>query len=111
LNTFFLIKAHKTLLSIAVLFFFIGQPILSSIVVSGQITAIVIDIDNDSEKETKDKNKQEKELSEEKKITSNHGQLAIVFLNSNSRKIAPFQNAFFGSVFLEISNPPPEVFL
>ena len=91
------------------LFFFLGQPILNSILVSGQITAVVIDIDNDSEKEGENKNKQEKELSEEKKITTNHGQLAIIF--SNSSKIAPSPNAFFGSVFLEISNPPPEVFL
>ena len=93
------------------LFFFIGQPILSSILVSGQITAVVIDIENDSEKEGENKNKQEKELSEEKKITTNHGQLAIVFSNSNSSKIAQTPNTFFGSVFLEISNPPPEGFL
>jgi hypothetical protein len=111
LSTFFFLKAHKTFLSIAVLFFFLGQPILSSIVVSGQITAVVIDIDNESEKESENKNKQDKELSEEKKITTNHGQLAIVFSKPNSSKIAQFPNAFFGSVFLEISNPPPELFL
>lgn len=93
------------------LFFFIGQPIFNSIIVTAQITAVVIDIDNDSEKESENKNKQEKELSEEKKITNNHGQLAIVFSNSNSSKIAQSPNTFFGSVFLEISNPPPEVFL
>lgn len=93
------------------LFFFIGQPIFNSILVTAQITAVVIDIDNDSEKESENKNKQEKELSEEKKITTNHGQLAIVFSNSNSSKIAQTPNTFFGSVFLEISNPPPEVFL
>lgn len=111
MSTFLLIKAHKTLLSVAVLFFFIGQPIFNSILVTAQITAVVIDIDNDSEKEGENKNKQEKELSEEKKITTNHGQLAIVFSNSNSSKIAQSPNTFFGSVFLEISNPPPEVFL
>ena len=93
------------------LFFFIGQPIFNSILVTAQITAVVIDIDNDSEKESENKNKQEKEFSEEKKITTNHGQLAIVFSNSNSSKIAQSPNTFFGSVFLEISNPPPEVFL
>lgn len=93
------------------LFFFIGQPIFNSILVTAQITAVVIDIDNDSEKESENKNKQEKELSEEKKITTNHGQLAIIFSNSNSSKIAQSPNTFFGSVFLEISNPPPEVFL
>ena len=93
------------------LFFFIGQPIFNSILVTAQITAVVIDIDNDSEKESENKNKQEKELSEEKKITTNHGQLAIVFSNSNSSKIAQSPNTFFGSVFLEISNPPPELFL
>ena len=93
------------------LFFFIGQPIFSSILVTAQITAVVVDIDNDSEKEGENKNKQEKELSEEKKITTNHGQLAIVFSNSNSSKIAQTPNPFFRSVFLEISNPPPEVFL
>ena len=91
--------------------FFIGQPIFNSILITAQITAVVIDIDNDSEKESENKNKQEKELSEEKKITTNHGQLAIVFSNSNSSKIAQSPNTFFGSVFLEISNPPPEVFL
>jgi len=109
LGTFFLIKAHKTLLSIAVLFFFIGQPIVSSILVSGQITAVVIDIDKESDKEGENKNKNEKELSEEKKITTHHGPLAIVFLNSYSSKITHTPNAFFGSVFLEISNPPPEL--
>lgn len=109
MGTFFLIKAHKTLLSIAVLFFFLGQPILSSILVSGQITAVVIDIDKESEKEGENKNKQEKELSEEKKITTHHGPLAIVFSDSHSSKIAQTPNAFFGSVFLEISNPPPEL--
>lgn len=109
MGTFFLIKAHKTLLSVAVLFFFLGQPILSSILVSGQITAVVIDIDKESEKEGENKNKQEKELSEEKKITTHHGPLAIVFLDSHSSKIAQTPNAFFGSVFLEISNPPPEL--
>ena len=93
------------------MFFFIGQPIFNSILVTAQITAVVIDIDNDSEKESENKNKQEKELSEEKKITTNHGQLAIVFSNYNSSKIAQSPNTFFGSVFLEISNPPPEVFL
>ena len=93
------------------LLFFIGQPIFNSILITAQITAVVIDIDNDSEKESENKNKQEKELSEEKKITTNHGQLAIVFSNSNSSKIAQSPNTFFGSVFLEISNPPPEVFL
>ena len=93
------------------LFFFIGQPIFNSILVTAQITAVVIDIDNDSEKESENKNKQEKELSEEKKITTNHGQLAIVFSNSNSSKIAQSPNTFFGSVFLEIINPPPEAFL
>ena len=93
------------------LLFFIGQPIFNSILITAQITAVVIDIDNDSEKEGENKNKQEKELSEEKKITTNHGQLAIVFSNSNSSKIAQSPNTFFGSVFLEISNPPPEVFL
>ena len=93
------------------MFFFIGQPIFNSILVTAQITAVVIDIDNDSEKESENKNKQEKELSEEKKITTNHGQLAIVFSNSNSSKIAQSPNTFFGSVFLEISNPPPAVFL
>ena len=93
------------------LFFFIGQPIFNSILVTAQITAVVIDIDNDSEKESENKNKQEKELSEEKKITTNHGQLGIVFSNSNSSKIVQSPNTFFGSVFLEISNPPPEVFL
>ena len=93
------------------MFFFIGQPIFNSILVTAQITAVVIDIDNDSEKESENKNKQEKELSEEKKITTNHGQLAIVFSNSNSSKIAQTPNTFYGSVFLEISNPPPEVFL
>lgn len=109
MGTFFLIKAHKTLLSIAVLFFFIGQPIVSSILVSGQITAVVIDIDKESDKEGENKNKNEKELSEEKKITTHHGPLAIVFLNSYSSKITHTPNAFFGSVFLEISNPPPEL--
>ena len=93
------------------MFFFIGQPIFNSILVTAQITAVVIDIDNDSEKEGENKNKQEKELSEEKKITTNHGQLGIVFSNSNSSKIVQSPNTFFGSVFLEISNPPPEVFL
>jgi len=67
LSTFFLLKDHKTLLSIAVLFFFLGQPILNSILVSGQITAVVIDIDNDSEKEGENKNKQEKELLKKRK--------------------------------------------
>ena len=109
MGTFFLIKAHKTLLSIAVLFFFIGQPIVSSILVSGQITAVVIDIDKESEKEGENKNKQEKELSEEKKITTHHWPLAIVFLDSHSSKIKQTPNAFFGSIFLEISNPPPEL--
>tara|TARA_B100000780_G_C21022961_1_gene410028 strand:- start:587 stop:922 length:336 start_codon:yes stop_codon:yes gene_type:complete len=109
LGTFFLIKAHKTLLSIAVLFFFIGQPIVSSILVSGQITAVLIDIDKESEKEGENKNKQEKELSEEKKITTHHGPLAIAFLDSHSSKITHTPNSFFGSVFLEISNPPPEL--
>jgi len=109
LGTFFLIKAHKTLLSIAVLFFFIGQPIVSSILVSGQITAVLIDIDKESDKEGENKNKNEKELSEEKKITTHHGPLAIVFLNSYSSKITHTPNSFFGSVFLEISNPPPEL--
>ena len=93
------------------MFFFLGQPILNSILVSGQITAVVIDIENESEKEGENKNKQEKELSEEKKITTHHGQLAIIFSNSNSSKKAPSPNSFIGSVFLEISNPPPEVFL
>ena len=70
LNTFSLIKAHKTLLSIAVLFFFTIQPILSSVLVLAENAVVVIDIDNDTEKEGENKNKQEKELSEEKKITT-----------------------------------------
>ena len=111
MSTFSFIKTHKTLLSIAVLLFFIGQPILSSVLIFGENTVVVIDLDTESEKENETKNNQEKELSEEKKITTNHGQLAIVFSNSNSSKIAQTPNAFFGSVFLEISNPPPEVFL
>ena len=91
------------------LFFFTIQPILSSVLVLAENAVVIIDIDNDSEKEGENKNNQEKELSEENKITTNHGPIAIVFSNSYSNKIAQEPNTIFGSVFLEISNPPPEL--
>ena len=50
------------MLSIAVLLFFIGQPILSSVLISGENTVVVIDIDTESEKENETKNNQEKEF-------------------------------------------------
>lgn len=109
MSTFSFIKAHKTLLSIAVLLFFIGQPILSSVLISGENTVVVIDLDTESEKENETKNNQEKEFSEENKITTHHTPLTIVFSNSYSNKIAQGPNTIFGSVFLEISNPPPEL--
>ena len=107
MNTFSLIKAHKTLLSIAVLFFFTIQPILSSVLVLAENTVVVIDIDNDTEKEGENKNKQEKELSEEKKITTYPGSIAIVFSDSSSCTIPQAPIILFGSVFLEIPGPPP----
>ena len=109
MNTFSLIKAHKTLLSIAVLFFFTIQPILSSVLVLAENAVVIIDIDNDSEKEGENKNKQEKELSEEKKITTHHGPIAIIFSDSFSSKISQTPISLFGSVFLEISSPPPRL--
>jgi len=109
LNTFSLIKAHKTLLSLVVLFFFTIQPILSSVLVLAENTMVVIDIDNDTEKEGENKNKQEKELSEENKITTYPGSIAIVFSDSFSHPIPQAPMTLFGSVFLEIPGPPPRL--
>ena len=109
MNTFSLIKAHKTLLSIAVLFFFTIQPILSSVLVLAENAVVIIDMDNDSEKEGENKNKQEKELSEENKITTYPGSIAIVFSDSFSSTISKAPITLFGSVFLEISSPPPRL--
>ena len=107
--TFSLIKTHKTLLSIAVLFFFTIQPILSSVLVLAENTVMIIDIDTDTEKEGENKNKQEKELSEEKKITTHPGPIAIVFSDSFSSTIPQTPITLFGSVFLEIPGPPPRL--
>ncbi|MFT4942738.1 MAG: hypothetical protein ACI9RL_001390 [Candidatus Paceibacteria bacterium] len=106
-----LIHSHKPLIFSLVLCFFLGQPVIALINASDFLAITILNIDTEGETEQENKKDQDKEVSEEEKIISREipGTFAITSLQNSKRLGAP--HPFFGDIILEISIPPPDVFL